>query len=150
VDWADPSYELRDAVERRLARLEDGLACAVVTRERRVRVFVTSSAAGAEAARLLEQNWRGHVEIVQTSARFSAAAMHQILAEVVADQPPGLEHHIAVSLESPLGRDSCPRVEIVVPPDAAPALEQWATATRTAHGDDRVVIRRARIELYST
>ena len=88
-------------------------------------------------------------EVLQVDQRFSTRAMNQIFDALLASRPLDAVNETAISRESPLGRDDCPRVEIALlpPGQAAEASEAWASEMQERWGPDRVATRRSRLEL---
>lgn len=153
--FANQLFKDRNTVERKAdERIGRDYACAVVTRPTRERrrtllIYVTSKVAAERARDLrseLERPRRARVRVI--SKRFRARRMLKVEALVKAYQPHSVEA-TAISLESPLNRSRCPRVEITLLPkgEASTDMEQWAATMRTRYGADRVVVRRADLQL---
>jgi hypothetical protein len=129
------------------ARIGIDYACSVVSHPTkssaaRLLIYVTSR----EAARRAEQMRRelkeaDHAEVKLTSRRFRQRTMRSIRRAVEASLP---EHPTssAIGFQSPIGRSSCPRLELsLLPPgEAGEAMEDWAAAAVNRYGRDRVSV----------
>jgi len=156
--FEEPLYRDRATAER-LARelLGRDFACAVVSGPslgeagpRRAPVLylhVVGSSAVERAERIRRQLAQpDRARVRRTSPRMRAVVLARIRREIERDMPRGPTSS-SVALETPLGRSTCPRVEITIEPraKATSAKERWARRARKRYGSDRVVVRRATI-----
>jgi hypothetical protein len=159
VDAAGPQYahpifkDLNTVDQQADERIGRQYACAVTTRPTKARprtllIYVTGEVAAKRARKLrseLDYPWRARVRM--TSDRFRKRRMEKIRKRVEAVQPNPSE--TATGLETPLGKSRCPRMEITLRPkgEATAETEEWAAAMRERWGEDRVVVRRADLQL---
>jgi hypothetical protein len=160
VDAAGPQFSNlvwkdRNTVEQMAdKRIGRHYACAVATRPTKERrrtllIYVTSEAAARRARDLRSELDRpGRARVRMASDRFRKRRMEKIRSRVEAVQPNPTE--TATSFETSLGKSRCPRVEITLRPkgEATAETETWAAAVRARFGRDRVVVRRADLELH--
>jgi hypothetical protein len=154
--FANDSFRDRHVVDRLApTKIQPGYACAVVTapakgKSRSLLIYTVNESAAKRARALKPKLFRpGHTRVRITSKRFRQRSMERVLAGVKAYQPHSSAEASALALESPLDRRRCPRVEITLLPEgeASAALEHWAQEMRGRYGDDRVVVRRAKLTL---
>jgi hypothetical protein len=118
------------------------------SRPRTLLIYVTGKIAAKRARKLrseLDHPRRARVRM--TSDRFRKRRMEKIRKRVEAVQPNPSE--TATAFETPVGKSRCPRMEITLRPKgkASAETEQWAAAMRERFGRDRVVVRRADLQL---
>jgi len=145
-----PAYRDRRVVESALAEaIGEELGCVVVTTDGEVHVFVVSTWAKKRAHELLAETSFPTCTVKQVSSRWSAMAMLAVREGLESALPFEAATGTAISVESPLEREDCPRVEITIPPVgvASERQEAWAAAMQARWGGDRVVVRRRHVAL---
>ena len=126
--------------ERDRHNIGEGYACTVFAEDGHLIIFVTDDDARVAAEEVLRQlESQESVEVRMTSPRLKRSVMDGILADLRRGRPavPG-----TFGYESPIGRSTCPRVELGFPvqgKDAA-AGRRWAKSAIARYGDDRVTI----------
>ena len=138
--------KLLETLRRELpAAVGNGFGCVVLPRPARspIVVYVTPAPGAAQRARGLIRRLDGEeLATVRVSSRDTADDLRQeLLRRIRADAPPGIEN---VEIERIINRTTCPRVSIVLRPEAEspPAAESWAESMLTAFGTRRVAIER--------
>lgn len=137
--------EVRDRVQRAaLRRLGDRFACAVLTPDLHFIVQVTDHEALRTANSLIRRYARrswASAEVVPE--RYGWRTMERIRESVIDDTPPN-PTSLSISRESPIGRRTCPRVELAIlpPGEAGEAVEDWARRAVDRYGADRVIVTR--------
>lgn len=136
---------VRDRVQRAaVRRLGDRFACAVLTSELNLIVQVTDQQALPEANSLIRRYaGRGWASARVVPVRYGWHTMERIRASVTDDMP-RKPTSLAISRESSIGRDTCPRVELAILPfgQAGDAVEAWARRAVERYGPDRVSVTR--------